>query len=64
MLARIQVGLKPSLNDSFGEKIKKRIQVDLKLPVKAVRSIKVFTVDADINEGQLGLVARGPLHDP
>jgi phosphoribosylformylglycinamidine synthase len=64
MLARIQVGLKPSLNDSFGEKIKKRIQVDLKLPVKAVRSIKVFTVDADINEDQLGLAARGPLHDP
>ncbi|MCK5232358.1 MAG: phosphoribosylformylglycinamidine synthase subunit PurS, partial [Desulfobulbaceae bacterium] len=64
MLARIQVGLKPSLNDSFGEKVKKRIEVDLKLPVKAVRTIKIFTVDADINEEQLELAARGPLHDP
>ncbi len=64
MLARIQVGLKPSFTDSFGEQTRKRIKTDLKLPVSAVRTVKVFTVEADITDEQLLETARGPYCDP
>ncbi|MEJ2034080.1 MAG: phosphoribosylformylglycinamidine synthase subunit PurS, partial [Deltaproteobacteria bacterium] len=64
MLARIQAGLKPAFPDSFGEKTKKRIAADLHLPVTGVRTLKVFTVDADITEEQLEAAARGPYCDP
>jgi len=64
MLARIQVGMKPVFTDSFGEKINKKIREDLQLPVTGVRTIKVFTVDADINEEQLLAAASGPFCDP
>ena len=64
MLARIQVGLKPDFIDSFGEQTKKRITTDLHLPVDAVRTIKVFTVEAEINGEQLKQAASGPYCDP
>ncbi len=64
MLARIQVGLKPTFIDSFGEITKKRINTDLKLPVESVRTVKVFTVDADITEEQVLQTASGPYSDP
>ncbi|MBU0729129.1 MAG: phosphoribosylformylglycinamidine synthase subunit PurL [Proteobacteria bacterium] len=64
MLARIQVGLKPSFIDSFGEQTNKRIQSDLHIAADSVRTIKVFTVDADISQDQLIEAARGPFCDP
>jgi phosphoribosylformylglycinamidine synthase subunit PurSL len=64
MLARIQVGIKPAFNDSFGEKVRKRISTDLHLAVSGVRTIKVFTVDAEITQEQLEAAAKGPYCDP
>jgi phosphoribosylformylglycinamidine synthase subunit PurSL len=64
MLARIQVGLKPAFPDSFGEKIKKRIKSDLQLEVDNVRTLKVFTVDADLTPAELEAAAKGPYCDP
>ncbi len=64
MLARIQVGIKPVFTDSFGEKIRKKIRGDLKIPVEAVRTIKVFTVEADISQEELQAAASGPFCDP
>lgn len=64
MLARIQVGMKPIFTDSFGEKINKKIQEDLLLPVNGVRTIKVFTVDAEISGEELEAAASGPFCDP
>jgi phosphoribosylformylglycinamidine synthase II len=64
MLARIQVGIKPVFTDSFGEKIRKKIRGDLKIPVEAVRTIKVFTVEADISQKELQATASGPFSDP
>ena len=64
MLARIQVGLKPAFRDSFGETTASRIKNDLGLPVDAVRTIKVFTVEADISDDQLLAAAQGPYCDP
>ncbi len=64
MLARIQVGLKPAFTDSFGEQTKSRIRSDLHIPAESVRTIKVFTVDADFNEVELQEAAQGPFCDP
>lgn len=64
MLARIEVGIKPSFNDSFGTRTHKRIISDLKLPVTSVRTTKVFTIEADITHDQLSEAARGPYCDP
>ncbi len=64
MLARIQVGLKPAFFDSFGETTKKKINADLHLPAEAVRTLKVFTVEADITDDQLKEAAQGPYCDP
>jgi len=48
MVYRIEVMLKKSLRDAFGEKIRKRINEDIHLPVRSVRTIKVFTIDAEV----------------
>ena len=64
MLARIQVGLKPTIIDSFGDQTRNRIISDLKLQADAVRTIKVFTVDAEITNDELEATARGPYCDP
>jgi len=64
MLARIQVGIKPVFTDSFGEKIRKKISGDLKIAVETVRTIKVFTVEADISPQELQAAASGPFSDP
>lgn len=54
MLARIQVGLKPTIIDSFGDQTRNRIVSDLHLQADAVRTIKVFTVDAEISNEEPG----------
>ncbi len=64
MLARIQVGLKPAFRDSFGETTATAIKNDLGLPVDSIRTIKVFTVEADITDEQLAAAAQGPYCDP
>ena len=64
MLARIEVGLKTRINDSFGEATRKRIASDLKLATGGVRTIKVFTVEAEISPEQLQAAAAGPYCDP
>ncbi|MEN8257014.1 MAG: AIR synthase-related protein [Thermodesulfobacteriota bacterium] len=64
MLARIQVGLKPAFRDSFGETTATGIKNDLGLAVDSVRTIKVFTVEADLSDEQLLTAAQGPYCDP
>ena len=64
MLARIEVGLKPAIIDSFGAQTRNRINTDLHLPVTAVRTLRVFTVEADITLEQLREAAAGPYSDP
>lgn len=64
MRARIEVGLKSSLRDSHGETVCRRINTDLHLPVDAVRTVKVFTVDAEVTEADMARAATGPFCDP
>ncbi len=64
MAHRIEVGFKPAVRDAWGEKIKKRIWEDLHYQVDSVKGIDVYTVDIDLSQDQLTLVAEGPLVDP
>ena len=64
MAHRIEIGLKKEIRDPLGEKIKGRVQNDLGLPVKSVRTISVFTLDMELSEEDLERVATGPFVDP
>ncbi|MGE5253806.1 MAG: phosphoribosylformylglycinamidine synthase subunit PurL [Planctomycetaceae bacterium] len=64
MAYRVEVGLKPSIRDARGEKIKRRIIDDLKIPVVAVRSVDIYTVDVSLSRDELEKVATGPFLDP
>jgi phosphoribosylformylglycinamidine synthase len=50
--------------DPRGEKIKRRIRGDLRLPVDRVRTVDVYTVDAELTRAELEAVASGPFLDP
>jgi phosphoribosylformylglycinamidine synthase len=63
-LCRIEVGLKPHLTDTVGNRVARKIGSELGLPVASVRVIKVFTVDG-LTEAQIdAVIERAALHDP
>lgn len=64
MAYRIEVGLKPGIRDARGEKIKRRIIGDLQIPVLAVDTVDVYTVDAALSRWEIEFIAQGPLIDP
>jgi len=64
MAYRIEVGLKPGVRDARGEKIKRRIIGDLQIPVLAVDTIDVYTVDAALSWPEIECIAQGPFIDP
>jgi phosphoribosylformylglycinamidine synthase subunit PurSL len=61
---RIEVILKDEVRDPRGERIKREIEHFLHLNVDAVRTIDVYTVDADLSQQELAQVAAGPFSDP
>ena len=61
---RIEIGLKKGIRDPLGEKVSKRVQNNLGLSVKSVRTISVFTLDMELSEEELERVAAGPFVDP
>jgi phosphoribosylformylglycinamidine synthase II len=61
---RIEVGLKRGVHDPLGEKIGRRVQNDLGLLVKSVRTISAFTLDMELSKEELEKVATGPFVDP
>jgi phosphoribosylformylglycinamidine synthase len=61
---RIEIGLKRGIRDPLGEKVRRKIQNDLGLSIKSVRTISVFTLDMELSEKELEMVATGPFLDP
>jgi phosphoribosylformylglycinamidine synthase len=61
---RIEIGLKKGIRDPLGEKIGRRVQNDLGLPVESVRTISVFTLDMELSKKELESVVMGPFVDP
>ena len=64
MAHRIEIGLKKEIRDPLGEKVKRRIQNDLGLSVKSVRTLSIFTLDMELSQDELKTIAAGPFHDP
>ncbi len=64
MLQRIEVGLRPHVDDTVGRKVARGLKAALNLTVDQVRIIKVFTV-AGLDKAQVDrLLELGALHDP
>jgi len=61
---RIEIGLKEGIRDALGEKVKRRIQNDLGLSVESMRTISVFTLDMELPQEELEMIATGPFFDP
>jgi phosphoribosylformylglycinamidine synthase len=60
----MEIGLKPSIRDARGEKIRRRIIDDLKISIDAVRTVDVYTVDASLSGAEMEKVATVPFLDP
>ncbi len=61
---RIEIALKDGVRDARGERIKREIEHFLHLAVDEVRTIDVYTVDADLSQSELEQAAAGPFSDP
>jgi len=64
MAHRIEVGLKQGLRDALGEKIRRRVQMELGLAIRDVNTVEVYTVDMQLSDTELQLLASGPFSDP
>ena len=64
MANRIEVGFKNGIRDALGEKTKKRIALNLGLPVESVSTVEVYTIDGGLSDSELQSAAAGPLSDP
>ncbi|MDI9571160.1 MAG: phosphoribosylformylglycinamidine synthase subunit PurS, partial [Pseudomonadota bacterium] len=63
MAHRIEIGFRKGIRDALGEKIKRRINEHLHIPVTAVRTVEVYTLDGDFTRDELERAAAGPLTD-
>jgi len=64
MAHRIEIGFQAGIRDALGEKIKRRIKEHLGLPVDAVQTVEVYTVEGVFSADELTAIASGPLCDP
>lgn len=61
---RIIVGLKDGVRDARGERVKREISRHLGIELEGVRTIDVYTVDADLSDSEIEAAAAGPFCDP
>ncbi|SNB45587.1 phosphoribosylformylglycinamidine synthase subunit PurS [Geobacter sp. DSM 9736] len=64
MVRRIEVALREDVLDPRGERIKREIEHFLHYPVAGVRTVEVYTVDAELTDAELAQAASGPFSDP
>ena len=63
MAHRIEVSLKGEVRDARGERVRREIEDFLHLPVASVRTIDVYSIDAQLSDEELVAVASEPLSD-
>ena len=63
MVRRIEIALREDARDPRGERIKREILHFFKLPVENVRTIDIYTVDAELSDQELEKAASGPFCD-
>jgi len=64
MTPRIEVAFKKGMKDALGEGVRKRIVEDLHINVDSVRTIEVYTFDADLSGKKLSLLGEKLFADP
>jgi len=64
MAWRIVVGLKDGIRDARGERVRNEIREHLGLELAGVRTLDVYTVDADLSDAHIREAASGPFSDP
>lgn len=64
MARRIEIALKDGLSDPRGERIKREIKQFLQIGIQHVRTLDIYTVDADLTNAELETAAYGPFYDP
>ncbi len=64
MTYRVEIGLKAGIRDARGERIRRRITDDLKIPVESVVTIDGYTFDAALSKEEVEKIASGPFLDP
>ncbi len=64
MANRILVGLKDGIRDARGERVKRQIKEHLGIELTSVRTIDVYTVDAQLTADEVNKAAAGPFSDP
>ncbi len=63
-MKRIEVQFKNGMNDALGEGIRKRIVQDLHIQVETVRTVDVYSIDADISDEQANILGQKLFADP
>ncbi len=61
---RIVVGLKDDIRDARGERVKQEIREHLGIALHSVRTLDVYTVDAQLSDAEVEAAAEGPFSDP
>ncbi len=64
MAWRIVVGLKDGVRDARGERVRREIREHLGIDLQSVRTIDVYTVDAELSDAEVEAAAAGPFSDP
>jgi phosphoribosylformylglycinamidine synthase len=64
MASRIVVALKDGVRDARGERVRREIHEHLGIQLDQVRTIDVYTVDAELSDEELTAAAEGPFSDP
>lgn len=64
MSHRIEIALKAGRRDSRGDRVKREIEHFLDCHVSSVRTLDVYTVDADLSAEEIEQAASGPFSDP
>ncbi|MBR5705752.1 MAG: phosphoribosylformylglycinamidine synthase subunit PurS, partial [Deltaproteobacteria bacterium] len=64
MVSRIEVALKSGLRDARGDRVKRDLARHFAIDVRGVRTLDVYTLDAEFSAEELERIAHGPLCDP
>jgi phosphoribosylformylglycinamidine synthase len=64
MAWRIVVGLKDNVRDARGERVQREIMEHLGIKLQSVRTMDVYTVDAQLTDEEIAAAAAGPFSDP
>ena len=64
MAWRILVGLKDNVRDARGERVKREIHEHLGVALRSVRTVDVYTVDAQLSAEEVAAARNKVLEDP